>query len=55
MILDNGTMFAIIIALAGSCFVMVVGIRAQGRLIRENNQLRKELAELQWNSVKGGM
>ncbi len=55
MLLDNGTMFAIIIALAGSCFVMVVGIRAQGRLIRENNQLRKELAELQWNSVKGGM
>jgi hypothetical protein len=55
MLLDNGTMFAIIIALAGSCFVMVVGIRAQGKLIRENNQLRKELAELHWNSVKGGM
>lgn len=55
MLLDNGTMLAIIIALAGSCFVMVVGIRAQGKLIRENNQLRKELAELHWNSVKGGM
>lgn len=55
MLLDNGTMFAIIIALAGSCFVMVVGIRAQGKLIRENNELRKELAELHWNSVKGGM
>ena len=54
MLLDNGTMFAIIIALAGSCFVMVVGIRAQGKLIRENNSLRKELAELHWNSVKGG-
>jgi len=31
MVLDTGTMLAIIIALAGSCFVMVVGIRAQGQ------------------------
>lgn len=52
MILDNGTMLAIIIALAGSCFVMVVGIRAQGKLMRENQELRKELAELHWNKVK---
>lgn len=55
MVLDTGTLIAIVIALAGSCFVMVVGIRAQGKLIRENNELRKELAELHWNSVKGGM
>jgi hypothetical protein len=34
MVLDTGTMLAIIIALAGSCFVMVVGIRAQGKLHR---------------------
>jgi hypothetical protein len=55
MLLDNGTMFAIIIALAGSCFVMVVGIRAQGKLIRENNRLRKELTELHYEKVKGGI
>jgi len=35
MVLDTGTMLAIIIALAGSCFVMVVGIRAQGQLTKE--------------------
>ncbi len=52
MILDNGTMLAIIIALAGSCFVMVVGIRAQGKLMRENQDLRKELAETAWNKIK---
>jgi hypothetical protein len=34
MVLDTGTLLAIIIALAGSCFVMVVGIRAQGKLHR---------------------
>ena len=55
MLLDNGTMFAIIIALAGSCFVMVVGIRAQGKLIRENNRLRKELTELHYDKVRGGI
>jgi hypothetical protein len=55
MLLDNGTMFAIIIALAGSCFVMVVGIRAQGKLIRENNRLRKELTEFHYDKVRGGI
>lgn len=55
MLLDNGTMLAIIIALAGSCFVMVVGIRAQGKLIRENNNLRKELTELHYDKVRGGI
>jgi len=55
MLLDSGTMFAIIIALAGSCFVMVVGIRAQGKLIRENNRLRKELTELHYDKVRGGI
>ena len=55
MLLDSGTMFAIIIALAGSCFVMVVGIRAQGKLRRENNKLRKELTELHYEKVKGGI
>lgn len=54
MLLDSGTMFAIIIALAGSCFVMVVGIRAQGKLIRENKRLRMELTELHYEKVKGG-
>ena len=54
MLLDTGTMLAIIIALAGSCFVMVVGIRAQGKLMRENQQLRKELTELHYEHLRGG-
>ncbi len=55
MIIDTGTIIAITIALAGSCFVMVVGIRAQGKLIQENNSLRKELTELHYNRVKEGI
>ena len=55
MILDTGTMVAIIIALACSCFVMVVSIRAHGKLLQENNSLRKELTELHYNRVKEGI
>lgn len=47
MILDNGTLLAIIIALAGSCFVMVVGIRAQGQLHRVINQKNEKIRYLQ--------
>lgn len=47
MILDTGTMFAIIIALAGSCFVMVVGIRAQGQLHRVINQKNDKIRFLE--------
>ena len=47
MVLDNGTMLAIIIALAGSCFVMVVGIRAQGQLHRVINQKNEKIRYLQ--------
>lgn len=52
MVLDTGTMLAIIIALAGSCFVMVVSINAYGKLMRENKQLRKELVEMEWKMVR---
>lgn len=52
MVLDTGTLFAIIIALAGSCFVMVVSINAYGKLMRENKQLRQELVELEWGKIK---
>ena len=55
MLLDTGTLIAIVIALACSCFVMVVSIRAQGKLIQENNSLRKELTELHYNRVKEGI
>jgi multisubunit Na+/H+ antiporter MnhC subunit len=55
MLLDTGTLIAIVIALACSCFVMVVSIRAQGKLLQENNSLRKELTELHYNRVKEGM
>jgi len=52
MFLDTGTMIGLIIALAGSCFVMVVSIQAHRNLMRENLKLRKELAELHYNSIK---
>lgn len=59
MVLDTGTMLAIIIALAGSCFVMVVGIRAQGQLHRVINQkndkirfLEGEISKLRRNKVE---
>jgi hypothetical protein len=47
MVLDQGTMLAIIIALAGSCFVMVVGVRAQGQLHREINKKNEKIRFLQ--------
>ena len=47
MVLDTGTMLAIIIALAGSCFVMVVGIRAQGQLHRVINQKNEKIRFLE--------
>jgi hypothetical protein len=54
MLLDTWTMLAIIIALASSCFVMVISIRAHGQLLRENKRLRIELTELHYEKVKGG-
>lgn len=47
MYLDTGTLIAITIALAGSCFVMVVGIRAQGQLHRVINQKNEKIRFLQ--------
>lgn len=47
MLLDTGTLFAIVIALAGSCFVMVIGIRAQGQLHRVINQKNEKIRYLQ--------
>jgi hypothetical protein len=47
MILDTGTMLAIMIALAGSCFVMVVGIRAQGQLHRVINKKNEKIRFLE--------
>lgn len=47
MLLDTGTMLAIIIALAGSCFVMVVGIRAQSQLHRELNRKNQKIRFLE--------
>jgi hypothetical protein len=47
MFLDTGTLFAIIIALAGSCFVMVVGIRAQGQLHRVVNEKNRKIKVLE--------
>jgi hypothetical protein len=43
MILDTGTLIAIVIALAGSCTVMVISIRKIGELERQNKFLRKQL------------
>ena len=47
MYLDTGTLLAIMIALAGSCFVMVVGIRAQGQLHRVINLKNEHIRSLQ--------
>jgi len=52
MYLDTGTLFAIVIALAGSCFVMVVGIRAQGQLHRVINQKNEKIRFLQAELLK---
>lgn len=46
MVLESTDILAVIIALAGACFVMVVGIREQGRLSRENSRLREKLIEI---------
>jgi hypothetical protein len=43
MILDTGTMVAIMIALACSCFVMVLSIVKYGVLFRENQELTEKL------------
>jgi hypothetical protein len=43
MMLDTGTMIAIIIALACSCFVMVLSIVKYGVLFRENQELIEKL------------
>jgi hypothetical protein len=47
MLLDTGTLIGIMIALAGSCFVMIVGIRAQGQLHRVINQKNEKIRYLQ--------
>lgn len=47
MFLDTGTLIAVLIALAGACFVMVVGIRAQGQLHREINRKNEKIRFLQ--------
>lgn len=43
MMLDTGTLIGIMIALAGSCTVMVISIRKIGELERQNRFLRKQL------------
>lgn len=47
MTLLKTDILALIIALAGSCFVMVVGIRAQGQLHRVINQKNEKIRYLQ--------
>jgi hypothetical protein len=43
MTLDTGTLAAIVIALAGSCTMMVICIRRIGDLERQNRFLRNQL------------
>lgn len=40
MILDTGTLIGIVIALAGSCLVMVISLRAHREVEKENRALR---------------
>jgi hypothetical protein len=53
MVLETGDIAAIIIALAGACVVIVTSIRAHGRLMQENQMLRKRLVELEYNQING--
>ena len=43
MMLDTPTLVAIVIALAGSCTVMILSIRRIGELERQNKFLRTRL------------
>lgn len=43
MMLDTPTLVAIVIALAGSCTVMILSIRRIGELERQNKFLRNRL------------
>ena len=52
MLLDTGTLIGIVIALAGSCFVMMIGIRAQGQLHRVINQKNEKIRYLQAELLK---
>ena len=52
MLLDTGTLIGIVIALAGSCFVMIIGIRAQGQLHRVINQKNEKIRYLQAELLK---
>jgi len=45
MMLDTGTLIGIVIALACSCFVMVLSIVKYGVLYRENQELIKKLSK----------
>lgn len=53
MALETTDITAIIIALAGACVVIVASIRAHGQLMRENQELRKRLVELEYNQING--
>lgn len=46
MLLDTGTLIGIMIALAGSCFVMVVSIQAHRKIMRVNLELEKQITHL---------
>lgn len=48
MTLEIGDITAIIIALAGACVVIVLSIRAHGRLMQENQELRRRVGELEY-------
>lgn len=52
MVLDNGTLLAIMIALAGSCFMMVVGLRRSYLLERELILKHREVIKLQAELAK---
>lgn len=45
MYLSNGDLLAILIALTGSCYVMIKSIQANGKLQKEINQLKERLGK----------
>ena len=54
MLLDTGTLVGIMIALAGSCFVMVISILDNGKKIKQIRVLQVRIRDLEREAKKRG-
>lgn len=55
MYLLTTDIIAITLALVGACILIIFSVKHNRDLLRENNELRRRLVELEWNKVKGGI